>query len=365
MKFSKVVFIANALGQPRVKKRIMQFIRQGYKVEVYGFDRDKLTDVSGWGVEVTMIGRIPSKLPYARRIGVIYRGIRQVLRRERDPNVLFYLFQLDIAWIYSLQSRRPYVFEESDLVHTQIDNWAVRNFFEWMDKRIIRKAACAVFTSEGFLKFHFGDKRCRNSVILPNKLDVKVTECRSSLLEQKVPKPGSLQIGFVGCPRFKSLVKFAEVVVEDFSEVDLHFFGHIVEANKLEFEPFQHKKNCHFHGYFENPSDLPKIYSQIDIVLSIYDTDTINPRFAEPNKLYEAIYFETPIVVSEGTFLAEKVKKMNVGFVIDASKRSAIHNFIKKLSSQKINDKVLSCKGIPKSECLASADILFEYLEKI
>jgi len=72
----------------------------------------------------------------------------------------------------------------------------------------------------------------------------------------------SLQIGFVGCPRFKSLVKFAEVVVEDFSEVDLHFFGHIVEANKLEFEPFQHKKNCHFHGYFENPSDLPKIYSQ-------------------------------------------------------------------------------------------------------
>ena len=171
MKFSKVVFIANALGQPRVKKRIMQFIRQGYKVEVYGFDRDKLTDVSGWGVEVTMIGRIPSKLPYARRIGVIYRGIRQVLRRERDPNVLFYLFQLDIAWIYSLQSRRPYVFEESDLVHTQIDNWAVRNFFEWMDKRIIRKAACAVFTSEGFLKFHFGDKRCRNSVILPNKLD--------------------------------------------------------------------------------------------------------------------------------------------------------------------------------------------------
>jgi len=52
MKFSKVVFIANALGQPRVKKRIMQFIRQGYKVEVYGFDRDKLTDVSGWGVEV-------------------------------------------------------------------------------------------------------------------------------------------------------------------------------------------------------------------------------------------------------------------------------------------------------------------------
>ena len=83
MKFSKVVFIANALGQPRVKKRIMQFIRQGYKVEVYGFDRDKLTDVSGWGVEVTMIGRIPSKLPYARRIGVIYRGIRQVLRRSK------------------------------------------------------------------------------------------------------------------------------------------------------------------------------------------------------------------------------------------------------------------------------------------
>ena len=72
--------------------------------------------------------------------------------------------------------------------------------------------------------------------------------------------------------------------------------------------------------------------------------------------------FRSPIVVSEGTFLAEKVKKMNVGFVIDASKRSAIHNFIKKLSSQKINDKVLSCKGIPKSECLASADILFEYL---
>ena len=105
MKFSKVVFIANALGQPRVKKRIMQFIRQGYKVEVYGFDRDKLTDVSGWGVEVTMIGRIPSKLPYARRIGGIYRRIRQVLRRERDPKC--FILSVSVGHSLDLFSAKP------------------------------------------------------------------------------------------------------------------------------------------------------------------------------------------------------------------------------------------------------------------
>ena len=35
-----------------------------------------------------------------------------------------------------------------------------------------------------------------------------------------------------------------------------------------------------------------------DMVVATYDVTIENVRYAEPNKIYEAIFFETPIILS-------------------------------------------------------------------
>ena len=67
-----------------------------------------------------------------------------------------------------------YIYEECDLVHTYIGNHFVRSVLEMIDKWLIRKALISIFTSEGFLIYHFGNKKPKNSYVLANKLNTDI-----------------------------------------------------------------------------------------------------------------------------------------------------------------------------------------------
>ena len=57
----------------------------------------------------------------------------------------------------------------------------------------------------------------------------------------------------------------------------------------------------------------------------------INEQIALPNKLYEAIYCELPIIVSKGTYLAKVVEDWGVGLVVDCTSQKEITEAIMKL----------------------------------
>lgn len=194
---------------------------------------------------------------------------------------------------------------------------------------------------------------------------------RSGLLKSLFPvKPEQktylsmehLSIGFVGKPRFKSVVNFATVFCRSFPTYQFHFFGGPVGKD---FESLRDYPNCHFHGFFITPDDLTDIYSQLDLVLSTYDVEFENVRYAEPNKLYEAIYFETPIIVSKGTFLAEKTEELGVGYAIDPMSEEQVISFVKNVSIESITSKIEKEREIPTSYCINSNKELFDRIAKI
>lgn len=171
-----------------------------------------------------------------------------------------------------------------------------------------------------------------------------------------------LSIGFVGKPRFKSVVNFATVFCRNFPTYQFHFFGGPVGK---EFEPLRNYPNCRFHGFFITPDDLTDIYSQFDLVLSTYDVEFEIVRYAEPNKLYEAIYFETPIIVSKGTFLAEKTEELGVGYAIDPMSEEQVISFEKNVSIESITSKIEKEREIPTSYCINSNKELFDRIGRI
>lgn len=359
----KFVFILPSHANTNHIKRIEEFVRRGYCVEVFTFYRDKNRKNNTEVVTFHNIGEFSNNLPYMKRIRIMYKGIKTVLNETKNWDCIYYLMRNDIALIFTAISNKPYIFEEADMTHTDFNNNILRDYLEKRICKIIKKSVLSVFRSEGFLRYHFGENEQSNTFVIPNRL-------HPSILKHSY-KPSfninieKLRIGFVGSIRYESIYNFMNIVLKRFPNHEAHFYGIFVsDRERQQFEGLSKFKNCFFHGEFKSPDDLPGVYSQIDLVLSTYDNRKINVRYAEPNKLYEAIYFETPIIVSDNTFLADRVTELNVGYVVDPFDEQSILNFIKGLSVESLKDKVLSAHNVAKERLINSNDDFFIKLEK-
>ena len=356
----KIVFFISNIHLPRCVNRVNQFAEKGYDVVAYYFDRAEFTSkVNPLNVEAHCMGTMESGSgSYFKRMPKQYKAIKKVINSYDKKSTIFYLFGFDMALIYYFTfSNARYIFEESDLRHTYFKPTILAKTFEAIDKRIIKNSFLTVFTSEGFNKYHFGDKIADNVVFIPNKVSPDIL--KYELKEKHKLDLDHLQIGFVGAPRFKSVYNFIKVFCNKFPNSTFHIFG---EPCQEGIDEHKSLSNCIFHGPFRSPQDLPEIYSQIDLVLSTYDAFIENVQYAEPNKIYESMFFEVPIIVSKGTFLAEKVERLGIGYAIDPLNDDEIINFINGISVSSINEKVNNIKKIDKEEVLSTNKMFYETL---
>ena len=362
----KVIFIINSISAQRCIKRVEEFIAHGYEVEVYGFSRKMEIHARPEHFSLNVLGEFDNSLPLWRRFPILIAGVRNVLQKHKnDKNSFFYLFQLDIALAFKILNRRNfYVFEESDLMHTYIENRTLRTLLEFVDKKIIKDSLLSVFTSEGFLRFHYGNRKYSNNcLIITNRLNPLIRKLKQ--LPYNGLMNGKLRIGFVGFLRYKSILSFVKIFCRRFPNYEFHFYGEHTSHYQREFENLRYFSNCYFHGAFMNPDDLPEIYANIDMVLSTYDVEYENVRYAEPNKIYEAIYFETPIIVSSGTFLSEKVSRLNIGYSVDPMDECSVVKLIESIDVDSLKEKMLACAAIDKELCLNVNDRFFERLKSL
>lgn len=356
----KIVFIVNSIQKQRCIKRIQEFVDNGYAVSAYGFSRKSIIQNQSKDFSIEIIGEFPNSMSYWRRLQLMIRGIYKVIRKHRQESVVFYYFGLDIALLSTFMNKKPYIYEESDLAHTYIKNKFLYNILEKYDKKIVLKSFETAFTSEGFYKYHFGNTKYDNISIIPNKINKQVSDLHTHV--KKKIDISKLVIAFVGGARFNSIYNFSKVYAENFPQHELHFFGNPTSLHD-KFESLKNYSNVFFHGPFRNPDDLPVIYSKIDMVLSAYDVEFDNVRYAEPNKIYESIYFRTPIIVSKGTFLSDKVSHLNIGFSIDPFNEEEIISFVNGLTLDSIESKLLSLRSIPNEEAIDSNDEFFHKIE--
>lgn len=347
----------SSINDSHCKNRIIEFIERGYNVEVYGFSRANQKIPDSLPYTVQLLGELHDER-YAERLKKYFTSFKKIGKKYKNRDVTFYLTGLDIAMIFHfLNPRAKYIYEECDLTHTYLG--LLKRILEWVDKKIIKKSFLTVSTSEGFVEYHFGERRPSNVILVENRLNPLVEDCKVE--RNKKFNPESLSIGFVGGPRFDSIYNFIDVFCQNFPSGTFHIYGGPVPEN---FQNLRKYQNCEIHGFFKNPIDLPTIYNSIDLVVATYDTKFENVKYAEPNKIYESIYFETPIVVSTGTFLANKVKKLGIGFDINAMDDSSVINFINSLSEEVLNEKVSNMKKIDKRDMLNINNHLFSLLHK-
>ena len=346
-----IVFIAPQLQQPRVIRRITTVYNAGFPIKVYGFDSGIFSNnLKSITFPVTEIIKRDKSDSRWRKIKCFIKTLRRI-KKENAKDDIFYIFSAEMGNFSWILRNRKTIYEEADILGAYFSKTWVRKIFRFIDRGTIRRSLLTVFTSEGFVDYTFGDKRPDNVLVIPNKLNSRFfnAERKAEVSPSKIDT-NHIKFGFVGIIRYpNTIVRFAEVIGREFPQHEFHFFGDPDVPSYL--DNVKTMPNVFLHGPFVNPVELPSIYSQIDIVISCYDIKSWNVRVAEPNKLYEAVFFETPIVVSKETFLAKQVERYNAGYAIKADDDQSIIQFVKSINSTDLSrfqedEKKVSCKEL-------------------
>lgn len=146
---------------------------------------------------------------------------------------------------------------------------------------------------------------------------------------KKKERDKKLVVGYIGSVRYKQQMKnliFAAAACV----VDLMIAG--FESEPVEIEPLcKDRSNIKWVGRFDFNSQVAALYGECDVMYSVYDADMENVRIAIPNKLYESIYCDMPIIVAKNTYLAEVVHEWKVGVAVDHRKPDELIEVLKKM----------------------------------
>ena len=358
----KIVFVVDNLSIPRCIKRINAFVEAGFQVKVYGYDRGKnLNNQLPQEIQPTILGIMADGKGYFSRLSTIRKDIKRVVDENKDKNTVFYSFGFVASLFFSL-SKVPYIYEISDIRYGSYKRLSpLIGLFKVIDKRTVKKSLATVMTSGGFKEFLGVDKK--DVFLIPNKINPVLANFDRTKVEIKSEQ---IRFAFVGSVRYHSVIRFAEVIGKSYPQHHFSFYGSGPKETKEVCETLTRKYvNIDFNGPFRNPEDLSSIYANIDVVISSYDVNTLNERIAEPNKLYESIFFCRPIVVSKDTYLSRQVENYQCGFSIDASTEETIKEFIDRISKGKIEEYSKSEYNIPVNELIDSTGQIIEFIRNV
>ena len=81
--------------------------------------------------------------------------------------------------------------------------------------------------------------------------------------------------------------------------------------------------------------DLPKVTASADVGISLIENLSISYYYALPNKLFEYIMAEVPVIVSDLPQMKEIVEKYDVGSIVDFESKEDLTEAIKKITEDK------------------------------
>lgn len=301
--------------------------------------------------------RIPELV---RFIQAAYKELQEIL-----PDVV-YVGNLDMLYIarkykHNKKNQLKIVYEIADLHRLIVDKQkGIKRFISNILKMTERKYACdidvLVLTSMKFFDVYYSRFLTKDRVVfLPNMPEDEIFEEYTH--KNRVDEP--FTIGFIGWIRYKNQLKML-IEAAGKKKCKVLFAG--TDGEGPEFEEYcKMFPYVQFLGSFNYEEKIRELYDLVDCVYAVYDADWANVRIALPNKLYEAIACETPIIVSKNTYLAELVEQMGIGLSVSHKYPEDLENAIERLIKKDdvYMNMVEKCKEVRKHQNCKSYNDMF------
>ena len=338
-----IVFLISHLPDPRYKKRFDTLSEQ-YKIAVIYWkkrvDNVKFSDIFIDNYEIAIkanqyspFKRIPQWLEYGKKAiskmkqlhpKCIYVGnfdmlaIAEVYQKIVDPKVQI---------IYEIADLHRYLVNDSK----KINNLILKRTLVAIEKCLLKKIDLLVLTSMKFYEVYYSKWVDSDIVVLlpnmPNKDDFKDYK--------KVPHD-NFTVGYVGTIRYKEQLKMLISAAKK-ADVNVYFAGASNEDdNEIEELCKKNSDYCSFRGPYNYSKDIVDIYEKCNVIYSVYDASIPNVRVALPNKLYEALICELPIIVAKETYLSELVEEWGSGVSVTYNNIKELADILLKLKKDKI-----------------------------
>ncbi|WKV08012.1 glycosyltransferase [Thermoanaerobacterium sp. CMT5567-10] len=329
----KVLFIVPHNIDPRIKKRIRIFINNNYQVYLLYGNRDKKSnnELDLLGINnITWVNFSNSRSTIKRIFNLLLfsKNVCKYIKNIQPDIIYITGFEALIAvCLCSLKNRKKIFYEVPDLPGGRWRrNKIFKKVIDKLEKMLLNNIDRIVLTSPFFIENY---KEYKTKIFIFENLPEKRIFAN---FEKKHHE--KFTIGFFGEIRYK---KSMETLIEGLgglNNIDIIIAGKGIYYDEIN-DIAKKYSNIRMLGSYDYEKDIVYLYSLVDCIYSVYDLISDNVRLALPNKLYEAIICELPIIVSKGTKLEEFVKNKGLGFGISPDNKNELREIINNLISYK------------------------------
>jgi succinoglycan biosynthesis protein ExoL len=319
---TRIAFFAHDAADAAVRRRVQGFRDDG--LEVVGFTMRRQDAVTPEWQNIDL-GRTYDGA-YLQRIKSVFRGARlAVENRELLASAdIIYARNLDMLATAFLAKRKaklktPVIYEALD-VHRILTRKDPLGFaFRRLEGALLSRTRRLVVSSPGFLRNYF-EPRHRGSytpAIIENRLAAGADYGPRPTLS--AAPDGPLRIGWVGVLRCRrSLGLLIDMARQLGPQVRIHLHGIPALTEISDFHArVQGLPNLTFHGRYQSPEDLSRIYSALDVVWAgDFMEAGYNSVWLLPNRIYEGGYYGVPAIAPSGTETANWITAREAGFTI-------------------------------------------------
>jgi succinoglycan biosynthesis protein ExoL len=331
----KIVLITTHIPDPRINKRIKVISSVKCELTVIYWER-----THGYGFHLEPISNVRYISYKATNVRNLFKRLWETFLLQKrsleaikniQPDLIFVsgIEAMPVAKKYKSFFKSKVFLEIADLpASSYINKYPILgNFIERFINFFASFADAYIFTSPFYFSHYYKEKlriSQKNVFIFENAPEKQVFTGF-----QKKPHE-TFRVGFIGGVRYFKSIQTLFKAAEGLSGIEVLIAGKgpDYEAVLKEADPYSNVKVT---GEYIYAKDIKSIYSDVDLVYAVYDTKDLNERLALPNKLYEAIVCEIPIVVASDTCLEEYVKELGVGFSVPHGDVESLRNLLMSL----------------------------------
>jgi succinoglycan biosynthesis protein ExoL len=337
---SKVVYVVSDVFDPAVLRRTNQLVegaRGAKTIEIVGLVRTRYRQIPDMpnGVRVRIAGSTADRALWSRLHPLICLG-RELSRQVQATrgSCIVIAKNLDCAFIALLvvavfrSNQTNIVYEVLD-IHPLLTKQSVAGTIaRFLERLVLRHCSAIIVSSDGFVRGYFSvkvsdfDKR-KNVVLVENKLPSMMRARRADYIDKlELSEPSDrIRIGYFGTLRCLNSLKALIDIAHRSTDVCVNLAGSSFKhGDWLRAQlASQMVGLVDWRGAYTYPDDLMALYSDVDIVWAIDESDqSLNCTLLMPNRFYEALYFNKPIIVKRGTEVARRAEELGVAVVVES-----------------------------------------------
>jgi hypothetical protein len=232
-----------------------------------------------------------------------------------------------LAWIATLgmKDRPRVVYEVGDIRAALLGKTLKASLIRGIERFLVRRACLLVVTSEAYVSEYFRGIQGIQSVdslVIENKLSTEeLSVLHSESGDTDSNSLEKLTIGYFGMIRcLRSCQILEQLATRSRGDVNIYMRG-VARRDVGDLNALARKQaTIQYGGAYNFPEDLPHMYGAVDLVWACYPYEGEkqgNWQWARTNRFYEAVFFNRPLIVQQGTEDARLVEQYDIGMSVD------------------------------------------------